>query len=141
MLFRQWRAFNILYRRFSQGPERARLMAAVQQGITEVQASQILARVADEIAYLSALPPGNLDLPATDPDFRRRTTEDLAIVNDGTKPGGERLAHLMSTVYQVRCNVFHDYKNMDSPRSRKLVTISNRILRNVNPILIENLTV
>ncbi len=101
-MFRQWRAFNILYNQYRKKIERDRLIMAVQQGVTEDQATAILALVNREVEKLTELPPGNLWLDPSDPEFRRRTTDDMAIVNDVAQTSCDRLAHLMSTVYQVQ---------------------------------------
>jgi len=134
---KRWAGFNAIYNAFS-GAERERLMAAVASGLTEKQARGILLSVAEAIAYFAELPPGDLRRAPTDERFRARTRADMRAVEDTSLSATTRLAHLLSVVYQVRCNLVHGGKNAADPRSARLINDGELIVRQVFDRLIAN---
>ena len=132
-----WVAFNAFYGH-DPGPERDRLLECVADGLDEPQARSLLHELADTVAYLSALPPGDGRRRPNDPHFRRRAAEDLRRANDPSLPSARRVAHLVASVYQVRCNLFHGAKTPAlNPRDAALVEASLRVTKAVVGALLE----
>lgn len=131
-----WVSFNTLYNTLNVGSERDRLMNLIEQLIPALDAERILTCLTDPIAFFSQLPPGNMRLDTADPDFRRRCSEDLTIVNNTSVDSVKRLSHLMSVVYQVRCNLLHGDKDPDVQRDNDLVDRSKQVMNEVLPALI-----
>lgn len=132
---RQWAGFNALYGAFS-GNERERLMAAVGSGTTSRQAERILEMSRETIGYFADQPPGDMRFAPTSAKFRARACEDMrAAQNDDLTPA-DRLSHLLSAVYQVRCNLIHGAKDMADSRDERLVREGEIVVRR----LVETLT-
>ena len=133
---RDWFAYNAIYARQDVRIEREQVMRAVSDHVTRADATRVLNGLSDEIAFLTALPPGNLRASQASQQFRARSVQDLSVVNTVTNDPLTRLAHLMSVVYQVRCNLFHGGKDPDGHRDRDLVRVSRRILSSVLDVII-----
>lgn len=134
---RHWIGYNALYNAFP-GSERERLMACIEAGITDEQAAFLLSSLNDELRFYASLPPGNMRLGATHPEFRRRATLDMRFAEDQTLHPTRRLAHLMAAVYQVRCNLFHGQKRPQDSRSQELISKGERIVRETIDVLVRN---
>lgn len=134
---RNWAGFNAIYNAFS-GTERERLMAAIASGLTEEQAEGILSYAADDIDYFAHLPPGNVQRARTDPHFRKKTLADMRRVKDISLSATTRLSHLLSVVYQVRCNLLHGGKNAGDERGARLIGGGDHIVSLVLDKLMTN---
>lgn len=126
-----WVSFNTCYNTVEGRRERDRLTDIVRQCISPDEAIRLLDDLAEHIAFFTLLPPGNDRKAPHDPDFRRQSTQDLEVVNDLAATPPERLAHLMSVVYTVRCNLVHGDKDPDLERDRDLVRHSRVVLEEV----------
>ena len=73
------------------------------------------------------------------PRFRKRSTIDLEVVKNTDREPIERLARLMSVVYQIRCNLVHGSKDPDNVRDRSLVSSSQEVLERVLAVMLSNL--
>jgi hypothetical protein len=123
-----WIGFNAVYGAVTGVTERDRLMNAVRRLVQPEEAARILAQVKAASDYFSELPPGDMRRDRDHPRFREQSIEDLRIVNDEVAEPVERLAHLMSVVYRIRCNLIHGSKDPENVRDRRLVTASQQIL-------------
>jgi hypothetical protein len=132
----EWVSFNTCYNDISGPTERDRLMGAIRKYLPAAEAGVALQKLSDPIQYFSRLPPGDMRKGPHNPLFRSRSTDDLNIVNDPLADPVERLAHLMSVVYQIRCNLIHGDKDPDVARDRELVRESKRVIEEVLPRLI-----
>lgn len=135
---KSWIGFNALYNEFAGRTERSRFTEAILTGLTEAQATWILECCTEEVIFLLRLPPGNMRYQADDGRFRERAKRDMASAADSKIAPTKRLAHLVSAVYQIRCNLFHGNKNPVRLRSRRLLAAGTRITENVVHALIEN---
>jgi hypothetical protein len=125
---RDWISFNTLYTPAQGRTEREQVMNMVRQSVSADHATDLLATLVEPISFFSALPPGNMRYGRRDPRFRQRSLEDLTVVNETTLNAVERLAHLMSVVYQIRCNLLHGEKDPIEERDRELVQRSYFVL-------------
>jgi hypothetical protein len=132
----RWIGFNALYDQYSGRTERQRFTNAIETGLTEKQAADILYSSVEEVEILLRRPPGDMRRAHTI-HFRERAMQDLAASRDPKLDARSRLAHLVSAVYQIRCNWFHGEKNPKHPRSRKLLEVGTRITDKVVRALIE----
>lgn len=132
----RWIGFNTIYRVHPGATERDRLMECVRGMLTGLDAGRILSELDPAIAYLGSRPPGNMRYRASDPEFRARTSKDMGVAQDASRPAVERLAHLIAVVYQIRCNLFHGQKGLASSRDRRLVRIGDEILGRVLEVAI-----
>ena len=123
-----WMGFNAVYGVVEGRTERNRLMNAVRAFISSAEARRLLQQSEDAIRFFAELPPGNMWKSPNHPGFRQRSAADLAVVNDGKADARERLAHLMSVVYQIRCNLVHGSKDPHNLRDRRLVSASHGVL-------------
>jgi hypothetical protein len=130
-------SFNNLYNEVSSGDERSRLMATVRRSLSNDPAEAILGVSRGAINYFTNLPPGDMRFHPEHPKFRHRTSDDLRVVNDGSANPVERVAHLASVVYQVRCNLIHGSKDPANQRDRELVEHSRIVLDALLTSLIE----
>jgi hypothetical protein len=126
-----WVSFNACYNAAGGKSERDRVTNIIREYIAPGEATQLLQNLASAVEYFSRLPPGDDRRAAHNPNFRRQSTEDLQVVNDVSATPVERLARLMSVVYQVRCNLMHGDKDPDSKRDRELVKYSRVVLQQV----------
>jgi len=124
----RWIAFNALYRGYFNGSEREQLMACVRDCVPDAVAETILSHLRQEIDFLRSLPPGDMRFWSDPKRFRVRSITDMAVVSDATRAAGERLAHLVAVVYQVRCNLFHGEKNPAHLRDHELIRSGDRVL-------------
>lgn len=123
-----WISFNTLYTQAQGNTERDQVMNMVRQAVGADQAVDLLASLLEPIAFFTQLPPGNMRHDRANPRFRQRSEADLAVVNDAAQDPVERLAHLMSVVYQIRCNLLHGEKDPINDRDRDLVQRSYVVL-------------
>ena len=134
---KQWAGFNAIYNAFA-GPERDRLMEAIESGLTTEQAEAILDAAGESIRYFIALPPGNMRLAPSDRRFRARASEDLRAVGDAALGAPTRVAYLLSVIYQIRCNLLHGEKDVSDPRDERLVREGEVIVATAVEALIAN---
>lgn len=135
---RRWMGFNAFYNHFAANSERDRLMAAVTQGMSDEQAESVFASCQSAIEYLAASPPGDMRRDPLHADFRKRAVADMRAACDDQLSSRKRLAHLVATVYQVRCNLFHGRKDPRLKRDSELITAGDSIMRAVMDHLLVN---
>lgn len=133
-----WIGFNRLYNLQRANSERQRLIMAVESGLTDLQATRILASLTEAISYLVSLAPGDLRRQAVHPEFRAGAAADLQVVTDGDIADRTRLAHLLAVVYRVRCNLVHGGKLPGRQRDDALIDYGDMIVRVTLRVLIEN---
>lgn len=125
---RDWISFNTLYTLVRGGSEREQVMNMVRQTVAVDQSEEFLASLLEPITFFTQLPPGNMRYDRADPRFRQQSEADLTVVNDAAQDPVERLARLMSVVYQIRCNLLHGEKDPINDRDRDLVQWSYVVL-------------
>lgn len=130
-----WRACNALYKPESGATEREQAMNVIRH-LSVQEATDILAQLPDAIAYFSALPPGDMRKGNGHPNFRQRSADDMAVVNNASENPNTRLSHLIGVVYQIRCNLEHAEKDPSKERDIELVTHSISVMNEVLPALI-----
>jgi hypothetical protein len=136
---RYWMAFNALYNAVRQehDPEARAATKVIRLFFEPADAPACLQRIGPgRIAELVALPPGDDRLNPTDPHYRSKATAAARIVSGSNDPV-ERLAALITIVYQVRCNLLHGSKDPAVMRDQALVTACTPILQIVVPQLEE----
>jgi hypothetical protein len=104
-------------------------MAAVRRYVTDRAARRLLRGSRSAIERLLAIPPGNMLLDRTDPQFRVASKRCAGIYRSTTEIARNRIAAIAGVLYQVRCNLVHGSKDPDSERDRMLVRESITILR------------
>lgn len=132
----KWLTIHAFASVFENQNQRRSLIAAIEASISEDEASEILRELADEIAYLTEHPVGNLELDAASPRFYQNARQDIAQANLAERSASNRLGHLVCVVYQVRCNTEHGRKELGTQRSQELFAISNKIMDLVIPVLV-----
>lgn len=132
---RAWSSFNQFYNAESDGSERSRAMNSILNHMSESQAQNLLVRLTDSIAFFTRLPPADMRRNKADEGYRLKGKQDLDIVNDSHKASLERIAHLVSVLYQVRCNLVHGEKDPDSKRDHEVVSWSLDALNKILPVL------
>lgn len=130
-----WISFNACYNLAPDRYERDKVMNTVRLFITNDKAELILNSITDSIQFFTQLPPGDTRKPPYDATFRNQSTLDLNVVNDNVNTYSDRLAHLTSVLYTVRCSLIHGRKHPDSARDKAVVENSipalNMIVRAV----------
>ena len=127
---RYWMAFNALYNAVvNEGePEIAAVMRVIQLFVDLPSAESCLHDIGrDRIRRLMAVPPGDDRIPATHPNYRKKTSTQV----ESFRTSGnsvERLAALMAIIYQVRCNLVHGSKDPTVMRNQELVSTCTPIL-------------
>lgn len=124
-----WTAFNHLYVGHHGATEEERVMSCIREHLDAISATGVLERAAASVEQVLELPPGNMRIDEHDAQFRARSTQHAAIVNDETQ------AHLTAILYQVRNNLVHGDKDPVSPRDRRLVRACAGILDELLPAL------
>lgn len=120
------------------GDQRATLIAAITESISNEFASAMLDKIDSEINYLQQNPVGDLRFEDTDPRFTRNGRRDIEFAIDKKIEPSTRLAHLVCVVYQVRCNLEHGHKTLTTPRSQHLFKIGNDIISMVIQALVSS---
>lgn len=128
-------SFNTFYNQEADRSERTRAMNAIRHNVTDAQSQSLLSQLSDEIVFFTRLPPADTRKQLADPLYRQGSQDDLNIVNDLNQNASERLASLISVLYQVRCNLMHGDKDPDSKRDREVVKWSLDTLRKILPVL------
>jgi hypothetical protein len=127
---RYWMAFNALYNAVvNEGePEVVAVMRVIQLFVNRQNAEDCLYNIdADRIRRLMAVPPGDDRIPATHPNYRKKTAALIERFRESGNPV-ERLAALMAIIYQVRCNLVHGSKDPTVMRDQELVSTCTPIL-------------
>lgn len=130
-----WMAFNAIYGGEPDRNERARVMACVRRAFTERAALRVLRSVTRSAERILEIPPGNMLLDITDPNFRVVSERCAGIYRDNSQSAVERLVAVAGILYQVRCNLIHGSKDPDSERDRMLVRESLAVLQVLVPAL------
>ena len=127
---RYWMAFNALYNAVvNEGePEIASVMRVIQLFVDPPSAESCLHDIGrDRIRRLMAVPPGDDRIPATHPNYRKKTSTQVESFRTSGDPV-KRLATLMAIIYQVRCNLVHGSKDPTVMRDQELVSTCTPIL-------------
>ncbi len=135
---RRWMGFNAFYNHFEANSERDRLMAAITQGMSDKQAESVFANCQSATKYLAALPLGDMRRDSSHAAFRKRAVADMRAAHDDRLSSRKTLAHLVATVYQVRCNLFHSHKDPRLKRDSELIAAGDSIMRAVMDHLLVN---
>jgi hypothetical protein len=134
----RWVAFNTLYNPYYRNDEREALKECIQFCIDEKAAADLLVKLSENVEFLSRLPPGDMRLDPADFRFRRRATIDMERVVNLLIPASVRLSHLVSAVYQIRCNLVHGRKYLAGERDRNLVAVGDSIIGEVLQVLLSS---
>ncbi len=130
-----WMASNAIYRGDPDRAERGRAMSTIRRLVNAREARRLLAECRAAIQRIIAIPPGNLELDKSNPNFRRASQRCMSLYRDAQQPSPTRLAAVGGVLYQVRCNLIHGGKDPDVARDRMLVAESVRILQRLMPVL------
>ena len=134
-----WAGFNTLYNSVHGGSECWRAMQMIKLYVPYRTAERLLNQLSGPISYFAPEAPGNMQLSHSHPAFRQKTNAALRKVKNPRLKPVERLAYLISVVYQVRCNLLHGDKDPYETRDRALVANSLIVLDAVVPEIINSI--
>ena len=130
-----WMAFNAIYGGEADRRERSRVMACIRGAFSEQSALRVLRAVTRSTDRILEIPPGNMLLDRTDPNFRAASQRCAALYRNKAESSIGRLAAVGGVIYQVRCNLIHGSKDPNDARDRMLVSESLAILNTLVPAL------
>jgi len=133
----KWLSMQAFSSEFERGNQRHSLIAAIEAGLSNTVACNIIAKLEDEIEYLTKYPVGNLEYEEADQNFYQNALQDIRQAGLSTREYSNRLGHVICVVYQVRCNIEHGRKKLGTQRSQKLFHVCNKILDLVMSALLE----
>jgi hypothetical protein len=126
-------AFNAVYGHEAHARELTSVRAAVQHNVSALTARALLRDVRVSINRIVSVPPGDMRIDPTDPQFRRSSRELRRVYEDVSAGPVDRLAAVAGMLYQVRCNLIHGSKDPVDPRDTMLVHESVQILERLVP--------
>jgi hypothetical protein len=135
-----WMAFNAIYGGEPDRRERSRVMSCIRHNFKPRAALRVLRRVTRSVDRILTVPPGNLLLNRSDPNFRAASERCAALYRNKTETAIGRLAAVGGVLYQIRCNLIHGGKDPKVERDRLLVRESVAVLRVLVPALEEGIT-
>ena len=138
---KRWLSMQAFSTQFVRNNQRHALLDAIETGLSNEVAHTILTKLENEIDYLTMYPVGNLQYEKVDSRFYQKAKQDICQASLKNREYSNRLGHVVCVVYQVRCNIEHGRKRLDSKRSQKLFRICNKILKLVMSALLNEVKV
>ena len=135
-----WMAFNALYDICDAKEERLRVLKSALIYFNDESAADLLVAQAASVRTLTNPPPGDDRKPPTPEDeYRKWGNRHRDVICSSAHPSLQ-LAHVLATIYQVRCNLIHGNKFPNVQRDRELVVAGNSVMTQALDAMVRSLT-